>query len=38
VILDRINALGGVRQTETIVVLSTTKETPHLQLEEGVCR
>jgi Lrp/AsnC family leucine-responsive transcriptional regulator len=33
-ILDRINALGGVRQTETIVVLSTTKETPRLQLEE----
>jgi Lrp/AsnC family leucine-responsive transcriptional regulator len=33
VILDHINSLRGVRQTETIVVLSTTKETPHLQLE-----
>lgn len=33
VILDRINALDGVRQTETIVVLSTTKETPRLHLE-----
>jgi Lrp/AsnC family leucine-responsive transcriptional regulator len=31
-ILDRVNALQGVRQTETIVVLSTTKETPRIQL------
>ena len=35
VILDRINSLAGVRQTETIVVLSTTRETPRLHLEEG---
>lgn len=31
-ILDRINALPGVRGTETVVVLSTTKETPHIHL------
>ena len=36
-ILDRINAMTGVRGTETVVVLSTTKETPRLHLagEEG---
>lgn len=32
-ILDRINALEGVRQTETIVVLSTSKETPRVHLD-----
>lgn len=32
-ILDRINALEGVRQTETIVVLSTSKETPRIHLD-----
>jgi Lrp/AsnC family leucine-responsive transcriptional regulator len=31
-ILDRINAMPGVRGTETVVVLSTTKETPRLDL------
>ena len=31
-ILDRINAMEGVRGTETVVVLSTTKETPRLDL------
>lgn len=31
-ILDRINAIPGVRGTETVVVLSTTKETPHIHL------
>jgi Lrp/AsnC family leucine-responsive transcriptional regulator len=31
-ILDRINAMSGVRGTETVVVLSTTKETPRLDL------
>ena len=31
-ILDRINAMQGVRGTETVVVLSTTKETPRLHL------
>lgn len=31
-ILDRINALPGVRGTETVVVLSTTKETPRIHL------
>ncbi|MBP7146161.1 MAG: Lrp/AsnC family transcriptional regulator [Acidobacteria bacterium] len=31
-ILDRINALPGVRGTETIVVLSTTKESPRIFL------
>ena len=35
VIVDRISALSGVRQTETIVVLGTTKETARLQLERG---
>lgn len=30
-VLDRINALPGVRHTETIVVLSTTKETPRIR-------
>jgi Lrp/AsnC family leucine-responsive transcriptional regulator len=30
-VLDRINALSGVRHTETIVVLSTTKETPRIR-------
>ena len=32
-ILDRINAMSGVRGTETVVVLSTTKETPRLHLD-----
>lgn len=31
-ILDRINAIAGVRQTETVVALSTTKETPRIHL------
>ena len=31
-ILDRINAMPGVRGTETVVVLSTTKETPRIDL------
>ncbi len=31
-ILDRLNALQGVRGTETVVVLRTTKETPRLHL------
>lgn len=31
-ILDRINAIPGVHGTETVVVLSTTKETPHIHL------
>lgn len=31
-ILDRINAMPGVRGTETVVVLSTIKETPRLDL------
>lgn len=31
-ILDRINAMPGVRGTETIVVLSTIKETPRIDL------
>ncbi|HXV75623.1 MAG TPA: Lrp/AsnC family transcriptional regulator [Candidatus Polarisedimenticolaceae bacterium] len=31
-ILDRINAMSGVRGTETVVVLSTTKETPQIDL------
>lgn len=31
-ILDRINAVAGVRQTETVVALSTTKESPRLHL------
>jgi len=31
-ILDRINAMPGVRGTETVVVLSTTKETSRLHL------
>ncbi len=35
VILERINALPGVRGTESVVALSTTKETPHLQMAEG---
>ena len=35
VIVDRIAALAGVRQTETIVVLGTTKETARLHLERG---
>lgn len=35
VIVDRIAAQAGVRQTETIVVLGTTKETARLQLERG---
>ena len=34
-ILDRINAMSGVRGTETVVVLSTTKETPRLDLAEA---
>ena len=29
-VLDRINALAGVRQTRTWIVLATTKETPDL--------
>jgi Lrp/AsnC family leucine-responsive transcriptional regulator len=33
-ILDRINAMPGVRGTETVVVLSTTKETPRLELPD----
>jgi Lrp/AsnC family leucine-responsive transcriptional regulator len=33
-ILDRINAMPGVRGTETVVVMSTTKETPRLHLAE----
>ncbi len=31
-ILDRLNALPGVRGTETLVVLSTTKESPRVHL------
>jgi Lrp/AsnC family leucine-responsive transcriptional regulator len=31
-ILDRFNALPGVRGTETVVVLSTTKESPRIHL------
>ena len=31
-ILDRINAMPGVRGTETVVVLSTIKETPRIDL------
>lgn len=31
-ILDRINAIPGVHGTETVVVLSTTKESPHIHL------
>lgn len=34
VILDRINAIEGVRQTESIVVLSTTKESPIVPLDD----
>lgn len=34
-ILDRINAIPGVHGTETVVVLSTTKETPHIHLGNG---
>jgi Lrp/AsnC family leucine-responsive transcriptional regulator len=34
-ILDRLNAMDGVRQTETILALSTTKETPRLHLAAG---
>jgi DNA-binding Lrp family transcriptional regulator len=31
-ILDRLNAIDGIRGTETVVVLSTSKETPRLHL------
>lgn len=31
-VLDRINALKGVRQTRTFIVLETTKETPRIPL------
>ena len=34
-ILDRINAMPGVRGTETVVVLSTTKESPNVHLGNG---
>ncbi len=33
-ILDRLNALPGVRGTETVVVLKTTKETPRIHLQD----
>jgi len=33
-VLDRINALRGVRQTRTLIVLETAKETPAVQLPE----
>ena len=33
-ILDRINRLGGVRQTKTWIVLETAKETPRLRIPE----
>jgi DNA-binding Lrp family transcriptional regulator len=35
VILDRISAVPGVRGTETVVVLSTAKETPGIDLRNG---
>ena len=35
-ILDRIIAVPGVRGTETIVVLSTAKETPRVHLGDAV--
>jgi Lrp/AsnC family leucine-responsive transcriptional regulator len=35
VIVDRISALAGVRQTETIVGLGTVKESARLQLARG---
>jgi Lrp/AsnC family leucine-responsive transcriptional regulator len=31
-VLDRINALSGVRQTRTLIVLETAKETPAMAL------
>lgn len=31
-ILDRLNAMEGIRGTETVLVLSTAKETPQLHL------
>ncbi len=31
-VLDRLRSLSGVRTTGTIVVLSTTKETPQIDL------
>ena len=31
-ILDRLNAMDGIRGTETVLVLSTAKETPRLHL------
>lgn len=31
-ILDRVNAISGVQRTETVVVLSSTKESPRLHL------
>ncbi|NJN64015.1 MAG: Lrp/AsnC family transcriptional regulator [Acidobacteria bacterium] len=31
-ILDRLNAMEGIRGTETVLVLSTAKETPRLHL------
>ncbi len=34
-ILDRIIAVPGVRGTETVVVLSTAKETPRIHLNSG---
>ena len=34
-ILDRINAIPGVRGTETVVVLSTAKETPRIHLGDN---
>lgn len=32
-ILDRLNAMEGIRGTETVLVLSTAKETPQLHLD-----
>ena len=34
-VLDRINGLRGVRQTRTLIVLETAKETPAVQLPEA---
>jgi Lrp/AsnC family leucine-responsive transcriptional regulator len=33
-LLDRINALEGVRQTRTVIVLSTSKEEPHVAIRD----
>jgi Lrp/AsnC family leucine-responsive transcriptional regulator len=33
-LLERINALEGVRQTRTVIVLSTSKEETHIALRE----